>query len=45
MDMDFNIIYILYILWIEYPFSKTRFSNMDNLKNPIQIFNLNFLLG
>jgi len=40
--MDFNMIYILHILWIEYSFSKSRFSNMDNPKNPIQIFNLNF---
>jgi len=35
MDMDFNLIYILYILWIEYLFSKLRFSNMDNPKNSI----------
>jgi len=25
MDLDFNIIYILYILWIGYPFSKLKF--------------------
>jgi len=42
MDMDFNLIYILYILWIEYPFYKSRFLNMDNPKNSVQIFNLNF---
>jgi len=42
MDLDFYLIYILYILWIEYLFSKSRFSNMDSSKNPIQIFNLNF---
>jgi len=41
MDLDFNLIYVLYILWIGYPFSKSRFSNIDNPKNPIQIFNLN----
>jgi len=42
MNLDFNLIYILYILWIEYPFYKSRFLNMDNPNNPIQIFNLNF---
>ena len=42
MDLDFNLVYILYILWIGYSFSKSRFSNIDNQKNPIQIFNLNF---
>jgi len=42
MDLDFNQIYILYILWIEYPLSKTRFSNIGNPKNSIQIFNLKF---
>jgi len=26
LDPDINLIYILYILWIEYPFSKSRFS-------------------
>jgi len=40
MDLDFNLIYILYILWIGYQFYKSRFSN--NPKNSIQIFNLNF---
>jgi len=35
MDMDFNLIYILYILWIEYLFYKSRFLNVDNPKNPI----------
>ena len=33
MDLDFNLINLLYILWIEYPFNKSRFSNMDNPKN------------
>jgi len=42
MDLKFNLIYILYILWIGYAFYKSRFSNMDNPKNSIQIFNLNF---
>jgi len=42
MDLDFNLIYILYILLIGYPFYKSRFLNMDNPNNPIQIFNLNF---
>jgi len=41
--MDSNLIYILYILWIGYPFYKSRFLNMDNPKNPIQIFNLNLV--
>jgi len=40
--MDFNLIYILHILGIGYSFSKSRFSNMDNPKIPVQIFNLNF---
>ena len=40
--MDFNLIYILYILWIGYPFYKSRILNMDNPKNSIQIFNLKF---
>jgi len=40
--MDFNLIYILYILWIGYSFSKSRFLNMNNPKNPIQMFNLKF---
>jgi len=26
LDMDINLIYILYILWIVYPYSKSRFS-------------------
>jgi len=43
MDLDFNLIYILYILWIEYLFYKSRFFNMDNPKNSIQIFNLNLV--
>jgi len=33
---------ILYIFWIGYPFYEYKFSNMENLKNPIQIFNLIF---
>jgi len=45
LDLDFNLIYILYILWIEYPLSESGFSKMDNLKNSIKIFNINFYLG
>jgi len=45
MDLDFNLIYILYILWIGYPFYKSRFLNMDNPKNLIQIFKFKFLVG
>jgi len=41
MDMDFNLIYILYILWIRYTFYKLRFLNIDNPKNSIQILRLN----
>jgi len=26
LDIDINLIYILYILWIVYPYSKSRFS-------------------
>jgi len=42
LDLDFNLIYTIYILWIGFSFAKSRFSNMDNPKNPIQNFNLNF---
>jgi len=42
LNVNFNIIYILYILWIEYSFSKFRVLNIGNPKNPIEIINLNF---
>jgi len=42
IDLDFNLIYILYILWLGYPFYISIFSNMDNQKNSIQNFNIKF---
>jgi len=45
MDMDFNLIYILYILWIGYPFYKSRFLNMDNPKKSNPNFQFKFLVG
>jgi len=37
LDLDINLIYILYILWIEYPFSKSRFSKwiIQNIQSKI----------
>jgi len=43
MDLDFKLIYILYILSIGNSFPKSRFSNMDNPTNPN--FQFKFLVG
>jgi len=44
MDLDFNLIYILYILLIGYPLYKSIFSNMDNLKKSNPNFQFKFLV-
>jgi len=40
LDLDFNLIYILYILWIGYPFSKSRFSKwiIQNIQSKFSIY-------
>jgi len=40
LDLDINLIYILYILWIIYPYSKSRFSKwiIQNIQSKILVY-------
>jgi len=40
LDLDINLIYILYILWIVYPYSKSRFSKwiIQNIQSKFSVY-------
>jgi len=40
LDLDINLIYILYILWIVYPYSKFRFSKwiIQNIQSKFSVY-------
>jgi len=40
LDLDINLIYILYILWIIYPYSKSRFSKwiIQNIQSKFSVY-------